>query len=240
MNYCSFKDQAVFTAKSINIMKTFKEYFKESIERVKYPRTPHLPWSLGFTDDDINLKDVEHFINKHVIVTEKLDGENTTLTFDYTHARSLDSNNHPSRNWVKNFWSQIKSEIPNGMRIHGENMYAKHSIKYSELPTYFIVFGISEGSVFLSWKDTVEWCELLGLTIAPVLYNGVFDEEQIKKLFSGKSQMGGDQEGYVIRTADSFLIKDFQRNVAKFVRKNHVQADAHWTSLTIEPNILKV
>lgn len=49
----------------------------------KYPRTYHLPWSLGKTDDDKTLKTTEIFKNKKVVVTLKMDGENTTLYKDY-------------------------------------------------------------------------------------------------------------------------------------------------------------
>lgn len=34
--------------------------------------------------------------------------------------------------------------------------------------------------------------------------------------------------GVVIRNADSFPIDDFQKNVVKYVRENHVQTDSHW------------
>lgn len=67
----------------------------------KYPRTYHLPWSKSCTDDDKVLQNINHFIGKEVIVTEKLDGENTSCYKDHIHARSIDSNNHPSRNWLK-------------------------------------------------------------------------------------------------------------------------------------------
>jgi hypothetical protein len=46
-------------------------------------------------------------------------------------------------------------------------------------------------------------------------------------------------EGYVIRLADTFNIKDFQQSVGKFVRPNHVQTDEHWMSKPVEPNRLK-
>lgn len=70
--------------------------------RVKYPRTFHLPWSRSYTHDDKVLKHVQHFEGKEVVVTEKMDGENTTMYRDYLHARSIDSKDHPSRHWIKN------------------------------------------------------------------------------------------------------------------------------------------
>ena len=70
---------------------------------VKYGRTFHLPWSPGATDDDKVLDSVAHFVGHDVVVTEKMDGENTTVyPTGYTHARSVDSKkSHPSRDWLK-------------------------------------------------------------------------------------------------------------------------------------------
>jgi hypothetical protein len=44
----------------------------------KYPRTPHLSFSPGVTEDDLKLDRQHIFANCQVVVTEKLDGENTT------------------------------------------------------------------------------------------------------------------------------------------------------------------
>lgn len=78
---------------------------------IKYPRSFHLPWSRGYTHDDKVAKNIEHFIGKEVVVTEKLDGEGTTLYKDYMHARSIHSANHPSRNWVKTFHASFAYRI---------------------------------------------------------------------------------------------------------------------------------
>lgn len=43
---------------------------------LKYPRTYHLPYSEGTTNDDKKLESDEYFRGKYVIITEKLDGEN--------------------------------------------------------------------------------------------------------------------------------------------------------------------
>ncbi len=59
--------------------------------RYKYPRTPHLKWSPGRSADDVELATTEAFEGEEVVVTVKLDGENTTIYRDYLHARSLDT-----------------------------------------------------------------------------------------------------------------------------------------------------
>ncbi len=109
----------------------------ENVKCVKYPRTPHLPWSPGRSKDDIALNSIEHLeCLDDVVVTEKLDGENTTLYHDYLHARSIDSKSHPSRDWIKRFHAKIQYDIPEDFRICGENMYARHSIFYDALTTF--------------------------------------------------------------------------------------------------------
>ncbi|GED56575.1 RNA ligase family protein [Brevibacillus formosus] len=203
----------------------------------KYPRTFHLPWSRSRTDDDKILRTVGHFEGKEVVVTEKLDGENTTLYRNHIHARSLDSKDHASRHWVKMLHGTISFHIPEGWRICGENVYALHSIYYEHLTSYFYVFSIwNENNECLSWDETVEWAELLGLETAPVLYRGIWSEETVKSCYTKQSVFGGEQEGYVVRLTERFSYEDFKQSAAKFVRKNHVQTDQHWLSKPVVPN----
>src|SRR5690554_4811700 len=110
--------------------------------RHKYPRTRHLPWSPGASHDDLVSREVESFVGQRIIVTEKMDGENTTLYRDHLHARSLDSRHHPSRDWVKALHGRIAHEIPERWRVCGENLYARHSIGYEALPSYFMLFSV--------------------------------------------------------------------------------------------------
>ena len=196
-------------------------------DRVKYPRTHHLPWSPGMNDDDRRLESLSAFEGRRVIVTEKMDGENTTLYADYTHARSVDSRSHPSRDWVKGFWSKFAYEIPQGWRICGENLFARHSIPYESLPTYFMGFSVwDDRGNCLPWDETLEWFALLGITPVPVLFDGVFDTMAVQRLWA--DQDATRSEGYVVRVADGFSLAQFRTHVAKFVRRDHVQTTKHW------------
>mgnify|MGYP001581601443 CR=1 FL=1 len=195
---------------------------------VKYPRTYHLPWSLGRTNDDRGLEDLSHFQKQEVVVTLKMDGEQTTMYRDHIHARSLDSMAHPSRTWVKNLHGQIAHELPEAWRLCGENLFAKHSIQYSSLPAYFLVFSLwDDRNVCRSWDETVEWTELLGLKTVQVLYRGPWDEKLIRSLHKDKRETD-ECEGYVVRLAGSFHYKDFRQSVGKFVRESHVHTHGHW------------
>lgn len=46
------------------------------MEKRKYPRTPHLPWSPGATSDDKYIQDLNSFKGRKIVITEKMDGEN--------------------------------------------------------------------------------------------------------------------------------------------------------------------
>lgn len=204
---------------------------------IKYPRTLHLPWSQGITSDDKVCKSLKHFDGRQVVVTEKMDGENTTLYRDGLHARSLDSKGGVERDWVKQFWSSFKHEIPENWRICGENLWARHSISYDNLISYFYGFSVwDEKNYALSWKDTLEVFNTLNLTPVPVLYEEIFDELTLKKLANSLDLE--KSEGYVVRLENSFPYLEFSTSVAKFVRAHHVQTDKHWKSQILIPNSL--
>lgn len=204
---------------------------------IKYPRTFHLPWSPGKTNDDKVLTSCDCFVNQEVVLTEKRDGENTTIYQDYCHARSIDSRSHPSRDWIKKLQSRIGYMIPDGWRICGENLYARHTLGYSNLESYFEVFSIwDENNDCLSWDETIIICKELDLISVPVIWRGIWDEDFIRSICINTVI----QEGYVVRIAKTFKCQDFSSSVAKYVRSGHVQADNHWMNQVIVKNKLKI
>ncbi|WP_406093628.1 RNA ligase family protein [Streptomyces sp. NBC_01013] len=203
--------------------------------RTHYPRTPHLPWSPGATSDDVRLADLAGLTGSEVVVTEKMDGENTTLYADGLHARSLDSAHHPSRGWVKALQSRIGPRIPAGWRICGENMFARHSIPYEDLASHFYGFSVWDGEVCLNWDRSVDFLRDLGVPAPPVLWRGVFDSRAEKTLRALKPDTGR-QEGYVVRPVEAFPAAAFGRRVAKWVRPGHVTTDTHWMHAAVVEN----
>lgn len=217
--------------KAGNVLSLFSKY-------IKYPRTYHLPWS-SLGKDDRMMPDASSFLGKNVVVTLKMDGENTTMYNDYIHARSIDSGSHPSRNRVKDIWAQMSYLLDDNMRICGENLYAKHSVSYKNLPSYFMMFSIWIDSKCLSWKETEEYAEILGLQLVPVIYKGKFDRDAINHAFR-KYEL--DNEGYVVRIADEFDYGNFKQCVGKYVRPYFRtilnDSHGHWISKKIEVNKL--
>jgi hypothetical protein len=208
--------------------------------RVKYARTYHLPWSPGVTDDDRVVGDADElFGGKDVVVTVKLDGENTTMYRDYIHARSLEFTPHASRNRARALHGSIAHDIPEGWRVCGENLYAKHTIHYKKLPAHFLVFSVwNEKNVCLPWDETLTWAELLGLKVVPVLYRGPWDEMKVRACHQPTFD-GEECEGYVVRVAGEFHYREFRRCAAKYVRAGHVPVHGgHWANRVVVPNEL--
>ncbi|MFF6781917.1 RNA ligase family protein [Streptomyces sp. NPDC012510] len=201
--------------------------------RTHYPRTRHLPWSPGATADDLRVTDLSGLRGREVVVTEKLDGENTTLYADGLHARSLDSAHHPSRTWVKALQARIGHAVPAGWRVCGENMFARHSLPYDDLDSWFYGFSVwdADGRC-LGWDRTVDLLRGLGIPVPRVLWRGVFDEKALRALRLDL----GRQEGYVVRVVDGFTADEFGARVAKWVRAGHVRTDTHWMHAAVVEN----
>ncbi|MFE9295605.1 RNA ligase family protein [Streptomyces niveus] len=200
--------------------------------RTAYPRTVHVPWSPGVSSDDVRGGDLDGLRGREVVVTEKMDGENTTLYGDGLHARSLDSGHHPSRAWVKALQGRIGALIPDGTRVCGENLYARHSIAYEELESWFYGFSVWDGEWCLGWDETVRVLRRLGIPVPRVLWRGVFDERALRGLKLDPAR----QEGYVVRTVEGFVREEFGRRLAKWVRPHHVQTDTHWMHAAVVEN----
>lgn len=205
--------------------------------RYKYPRTYHLPFSKGYTSDDKVLESDSHFYGKEVVITEKMDGENTSIYNDYFHSRSIDSKHKSYHSWLLGYINSFNYMIPDDYRICGEYLYAKHSIEYNNLLSYFLCFSVWDNEICLSWEDTKSFCKRLNLEMVPILYEGVYDTNKIKEIAEEVVRSGG--EGIVVRVKDLFNYKDFDKNVAKYVRANHVQTDKHWSKQNIEKNGLR-
>jgi len=203
---------------------------------VKYPRTMHLDFSPGLQNDDRVMPD-NRLIGREVVVTEKMDGENTTMYCDNIHARSIDGRHHPSRDWVKRFWGQVRHNIPLYTRVCGENMYAQHSIVYHDLESYFYGFGIWDNNVLLGWDPTVTLFQEWGITPVPVLWRGTYSDSKMKEVAEGLDLER--QEGFVVRAVDSVNYIDFSTFVGKWVRSGHVQTDVHWMHAELKVNKLQ-
>jgi hypothetical protein len=206
-------------------------------DRIKYPRTMHFQWSPNLQNDDRMLMTTEGWEGVEYVFTEKMDGEGTTFYKGDIHARSLEFSPHASRTFIKAIHGATEFDIPEGMRVCGENLTAKHSIKYTGLKSYFMVFNIWKGLECLSWDETTEWAALLGLEIVPVIYRGPYSDALCQQLCDAIDPV--KQEGLVARPARAFHMREYPYIVGKSVRTKHVTTDQHWMKKEVEFNELE-
>lgn len=220
---------------------------------VKYPKTLHLSFSPGLTSGDRVLSDPSCLHGKRFVITEKMDGENTTFYSDGFHARSVNYRHNFTRDQIAQYHAQVKYLIPDGWRVCGENLTYEHSIRYENLKHIFQVFSVwNEANICLSWEDTVKFCQETGFQMVPVaaytMNRSGSDEQEIE--FAIKHYMNYVKlqasainprqiEGFVARNIEQFHYDDFQKNVFKWVRENHVQTDdEHWLKNTKKNGVL--
>jgi hypothetical protein len=216
----------------------------------KYGRTYHYPFSPGTTSDDrINYDYWNCLLGiKELVHTEKLDGENNCLSkygvFARSHAAPTTS---PWTEGLRRFWQLIKKDLGD-LEIFLENLYAIHSIEYRKLSHHYHVFAIRENGYWLSWEETKFYAAMLDLPTVPQIEVGpgtaagtigkATFEAAIKSVAAERGQFDpydaftgkpASREGVVTRNAAGFQVGDFPANVFKYVRKDHVKTDAHWT-----------
>ena len=214
------------------------------------PSMKHLPWSQENARQQKWLDESdarEMFEGREIVIMEKMDGANACMTKENVYARSHSGEPHREEwDYLKKFHSEkYMHKIPENMAIFGEYLYARHSIKYEELPNYFLAFGVyhEPSGRWLSWQKTKKVANLVGVPTAPVIEKTIIGEKDEWPKHSivneyphiegrkpeGTSEFGDTREGYVIRNADSFKLDKLTENMAKCVREDHVQTEElHW------------
>lgn len=202
----------------------------------KYGRTYHLPFSPGATNDDKIMPSCDGLMVTDIVVTEKMDGENTTIHADGMHARSPDSRYHPSRDWLKAYAAGVSPYLSAKERIVGENVYARHSIAYHALPSYFLGFAWIVAGEIQAWDETLDRFLELGIQPVPTLYRGPYEPGLFEDI--ARKIDPDTQEGFVVRVASAFSESAMPQYVGKYVREGHVQSEVHWTKTELVPNQL--
>jgi hypothetical protein len=214
----------------------------------KYPRTYHLPYSPGTTSDDRIAHDYWHDLCciPSVVITEKLDGENNCLNKYGVFARSHSTPTvSPWTSKMRERWNLIKNDLGD-LEIFGENMYAIHSIEYLQLQSDYYVFAVRDGDVWLPWEEVKFYAACFDIPTVPEIEiipdMGVMSQSLFETIIQSKvhqqsilvsSDPAGEftipMEGVVVRNVGSFTTEEFPNNVWKWVRKDHVKTDEHWT-----------
>lgn len=153
----------------------------------KYPRTPHLPGSrLQPGDHGLPVADFTAIAGRHVVVEEKVDGANAALSFDAGGGLLLQSRGHfltggprerhfaPFKAWASGVRQELWERIGSRYVVYGEWLYAKHTIYYDSLPSWFLEFDVLdlETDRFLATPARRHLLRGLPVHSVPVLHQG--------------------------------------------------------------------
>jgi len=189
---------------------------------------------------DLEVADNHNYFVDDILVHNS----NALLTSSGVAARNASTADHKSFDLLKAMHVPIKHLVPEGIQVFGEWLYARHSIHYSgelTLPSLFQVFAVYKRptQMWLEWAKVQEWAAKLGFETVTVLSK--IQEPNVQKLIYQLTRLGNSviekgHEGIVVRNTYPFHYGQFQSNIAKFVRLNHVTTDEHWSMRTIERN----
>lgn len=216
---------------------------------VKFPSTPHLLFNssnLSREDKLVSPESKRLLLSTEITIEEKIDGANLGVSFSSSGEVQFQNRGHyilppymgqweQLPKWFVVFQDRLFDALEDSYILFGEWCYAKHSVYYSSLPSWFIAFDVYDikEQKFLSVQRRNSMVEKIGLPIVPLIKYGRLSLADIPDLI-GKSAYGDDLcEGLYFR-----LDKDGWLNIrAKYVRENFSQAiEQHWSRKPLQKN----
>jgi ATP-dependent RNA circularization protein (DNA/RNA ligase family) len=226
-------------------------------EFYRFPHTPHLAWlGSGEPRDDKVLSPAEaaELLRDDVVLEEKVDGAN--LGFSLGPGGELRVQNrgqylaqpHAGQfarlpAWLALHGDAIAEALlehaDEGLMLFGEWCAARHSLAYTRLPNWFLLFDVLETGTGKFWSSARRnaLAARLGLATTPQVARGRYALGPLKSLVATQSSRfrDGSLEGIVIRRETA----DWCEQRAKLVRAEFTQTiGEHWRSRRIEWNRL--
>ncbi len=217
----------------------------------KFPSTVHLaaPRDVDLRDDKVLSKaERSAFLERDLIVEEKIDGANLGLSFDadggvraqnrgdYLNFPAVGQWKHLS-DWLMPRTDALFDHLTDRLILFGEWCYARHSVAYDRLPDWFLAFDIYDRveERFWSCRRRDEILASIGLARVPELAHGRFTISGLEDLMRQSRVGDAPAEGLYMRV-DS---EDWLEQRAKLVRTTFVQSiEKHWAHSAIAPNRL--
>jgi len=220
----------------------------------RFPHTSHLAWlgeSSPRDDKLLDPKEVDELLSGEVVVEEKLDGANLGLSLGSEGNIRLQNRGQYleppfqgqfSRvaSWLEPHRESIHAGLGHDLILFGEWCAARHSLRYDNLPDWFLAFDVYDRKFerFWSTRRRNDLVAQLGLSIVPLVLRGHTTLSELKqRLAIGVSSYNrGPMEGFVVRNED----ENWLQERAKLVRADFTQAIAdHWSRRDIAWNKVK-
>lgn len=226
----------------------------------KFPRTHHLmalgaesaeDVVMGKSDSSALLSLLSTMEGSCVTLEEKVDGANIGFSVDKETGRIcaqnrshfVNSKSHtqfaPLHHFISTYEEDLRHVLQDGRRIlFGEWMYAKHSIRYTRLPSMFIAFDIFDKSDqrFLSRQAFWKVMSSTSISMVPTIPTPSPPFTLSKILTTLRSLhskfFDGQAEGVVLRLD----CKDWLVDRAKVVRGDFIAGNEHWAKREPEKN----
>lgn len=218
---------------------------------IRFPHTPHLAWlSSGELRQDklLSGSEVSELLSGEVVVEEKVDGANLGLSVEdgvllaQNRGQYLDLQHprgqwKPLKRWLDLHRFALIDTLGPDLILFGEWCYAVHSVRYTQLPDWFLAFDVYDRSVEAFWSTERRnaLCGRLGIEVVPELGRGVFTPLELEGMLGRSRLTEGPAEGLYVRREQGGQLE----TRAKLVAPDFVQAiEEHWSSRPLEPNQL--
>lgn len=190
-----------------------------------YPRIPHLLRTAAATRDDLVLDEdtCRVFLERDVMVEEKLDGASVALWLDDAGAvRAVGRSGVGGqdrgqqfgrlRAWVAERHDALRSLLGDGAVLYGEWLWKSHSVRYDRLPDWFIGFDLLLSDRFLGVAERDERLRAAAVQAPPSLFRGTLGRAEKLDTLAESSRLGSSgAEGTVVRlirpTGDARIAK---------------------------------
>lgn len=214
----------------------------------RYPHTPHLAWlgeSLPREDKVLSESERRELLDYQLVVEEKVDGANIGFSLDdvgelriqnrgsYLERGSLAPQFRTLFQWADSRSDLLLRHLGPQRILFGEWCFGVHSIRYYELPDWFLAFDVYDRATrrFFDVEARDALARDAGLCLVPRLASGRFTSESLPKLL-GKSMLGAARgEGLYLRAVGAPMRR------AKLVAPEFTQAmSEHWSRRRLETN----
>lgn len=219
----------------------------------RFPHTPHIAWLAGGEPRDdkvLSQAEAQALLAHEVVLEEKLDGAN--LGFSVGADGILRAQNrgqylaepHAGQfarlpAWLAQHGDDVAANLTPDLMLFGEWCAARHTLDYSAMPDWFMLFDVYDHKVgkFWSTQRRNALASSIGLATVPELNCGMLTLAELKILLTTQLSRyrAGPVEGIVIRRESA----DWCEARAKLVLPDFTQAiGEHWSKRGIEWNRL--